>query len=193
MENTDNTFLEMQQQLQQLKEKLESQKIVNDNILKRSMRKNLVRLRIKANVPVLAAFAMIMLSPMIYNMGASIYLTVFTVLIVVAGALAATFNNSRLPRMDKDLVSQMTDLLKFRKMNADWIKFSFPVLGIWVVWFVLEVFNTMGLNDDAKLGALCGLACGIVIGTILGLKNRRDLLEGTDDLLNQINDLTNNR
>ena len=193
MENTDNTFLEMQQQLQQLKEKLESQKIVNDNILKRSMRKNLVRLRIKANVPVLAAFAMIMLSPMIYNMGASIYLTVFTVLIVVAGALAATFNNSRLPRMDKDLVSQMTDLLKFRKMNADWIKFSFPVLGIWVVWFVLEVFNTMGLNDDAKLGAICGLACGIVIGTILGLKNRRDLLEGTDDLLNQINDLTNNR
>jgi len=192
METTDKTLLEMQQQLQQLKEKLESQKIVNDNILRQSMRKNIVRLRIKSNVAVIAAFAMILLAPTIYNMGASIYFTVFSVLIVVAGAIAATFNNRRLPRMDKDLVSQTTDLLKFRKVNADWIKFSFPVLGIWAVWFILEVFNTMGLNDEAKLGAICGVACGLVIGMILGLKNRRDLLEGTDELLNQIDDLTNN-
>ena len=36
MENSDNTLLEMQQQLQQLKDKLSSQKIVNERILRKS-------------------------------------------------------------------------------------------------------------------------------------------------------------
>ena len=35
METTDKTLLEMQQQMQQLRKKLESQKIVNERILRR--------------------------------------------------------------------------------------------------------------------------------------------------------------
>ena len=192
METTDKTLLEMQQQLQQLKKKLDSQKIVNDNILRNSLRKGLFRLRIKSNVPVIAAFAIIMMAPFIYNFGFSIYFVVFTVLLIVAAAIASLVNNWRLPRMDSDLVRQTTDLIKFRKVYADWIKYSLPALAIWIIWFLIEVFTSMGFNDDMKLGIITGAACGLVIGMLLGLKNRRDILGGVDEMLSHIDDLTNN-
>ena len=48
METTDKTLLEMQQQMQQLREKLDSQQIVNERILRRSCGRTIDRLRIKS-------------------------------------------------------------------------------------------------------------------------------------------------
>ena len=63
METTDKTFLEMQQQMQQLREKLESQKIVNERILRRSCGRTVDRLRIKSNAPIVAGIGSRALSP----------------------------------------------------------------------------------------------------------------------------------
>ena len=38
-------------------------------------------------------------------------------------------------------------------------------------------------------GFLCGSAIGLVAGLVLGLKNRRDILDASDDLLGQIEEL----
>ena len=55
METTDKTFIEMQEQLQSLKSKLNEQKIVNDRVLRNSYRNGLRRLNLKSNVPIFAA------------------------------------------------------------------------------------------------------------------------------------------
>ena len=41
-------------------------------------------------------------------------------------------------------------------------------------------------------GFIAGASVGLVIGLILGLKNRRDILNASDDLLSQIEDLKKN-
>ena len=41
-------------------------------------------------------------------------------------------------------------------------------------------------------GFIAGVSVGLVIGLILGLKNRRDILNASDDLLSQIEDLKKN-
>ena len=38
-------------------------------------------------------------------------------------------------------------------------------------------------------GFICGASIGLVIGLVLGLKNRRDILDASDDLLAQIEEL----
>ena len=48
MENTDNILKEMQQQLQQLKDKISGETIVNDKLLKNAYRKTLGSLQRKA-------------------------------------------------------------------------------------------------------------------------------------------------
>ncbi|MBQ2492388.1 MAG: hypothetical protein II527_03550, partial [Bacteroidales bacterium] len=48
MENTDNILNEMQQQLRQMKEKLEGENIINDKLLRNAYRKTLGSLQRKA-------------------------------------------------------------------------------------------------------------------------------------------------
>ena len=43
-----------------------------------------------------------------------------------------------------------------------------------------------------RIGFICGIAFGLVIGLALGLKNRRDILEGADELMGQIDNIVNN-
>ena len=48
MENTDNILNEMQQQLRQMKEKLEGENIINDKLLRNAYRKTLGSLQRKS-------------------------------------------------------------------------------------------------------------------------------------------------
>ena len=78
MENNDNTFREMQEQMQQLREKLDNQKIVNERILKKSCSQTASRLRFKANLPILFGAAAMLTAPSLLNLGISMAFVVFT-------------------------------------------------------------------------------------------------------------------
>ena len=51
MENTDNTLREMQQQMQQLREKLNKEQIINERLLQKSCRQTVDRLKFKSTCP----------------------------------------------------------------------------------------------------------------------------------------------
>ena len=63
METTDNTRLEMQEQMKVLREKLDNEKIVNKRILGKVVSQNANRLRFKSNVPIIFGVAAILLAP----------------------------------------------------------------------------------------------------------------------------------
>ena len=193
METTDNTLLEMQQQLKQMKSKLDNQKILNDSMLRHSYKRGLNRMRIKSNVPIIAGAAVILLIPMVASqLGLSIYFVIFTLVMMLVCVIATILTNQHLPRMDKDLVTATKELTKFKKIHADWIKYSFPLLGVWLIWLVIESFKSNEMSSEMRIGFICGIAFGLVIGLALGLKNRRDILEGADELMGQIDNIVNN-
>ena len=192
METTDNTLLEMQQQMKQLREKLESQKIINERILRKSCGRTIDRLRFKSNVPIFAGAAGLALIPFLHHQGFSNLLLIVTGVLMIAGISATLITKQYIPNLDKDLVSATTELTKFRRINADWIKYGLPALFVWLGVLIWDVASNHMFSGSELYGFIAGASVGLVIGLVLGLKNRRDILNASDDLLSQIEDLQKN-
>ena len=192
METTDNTLLEMQQQMKQLREKLESQKIINERILRKSCGRTIDRLKFKSNVPVFAAAACLALIPVLHRQGFSDIFLIVTGVWMIVGISATLITKQYIPNLDKDLVSATTELTKFRRINADWIKYGLPALFVWLGVLIWDVVSHHMVSGSELYGFIAGASVGLVIGLILGLKNRRDILNASDDLLSQIEDLKKN-
>ena len=192
METTDNTLLEMQQQMKQLREKLESQKIINERILRKSCGRTIDRLRFKSNVPVFAGAAGLALIPFLHHQGFSNLLLIVTGVLMIAGISATLITKQYIPNLDKDLVSATTELSKFRRINADWIKYGLPALFVWLGVLIWDVASNQMFSGSELYGFIAGASIGLVLGLVLGLKNRRDILNASDDLLSQIEDLKKN-
>ena len=60
-----------------------------------------------------------------------------------------------------------------------------PFLLVWLGILIWDVVKNLQLGGPELYGFLCGSA----IGLVLGLKNRRDILDASDDLLGQIEEL----
>ena len=190
MENNDNTILEMQQQIKQLREKLESQKIVSDRMLHNSFGQTSRRLKLKSSIPIIAGVAAILSTPAMYNLGLSIPFLVFTALLMAVCVVATILIKGLIPDMDKDLVTAASDLIRFRKIQKDWIKFGIPALIVWLGLFTWDIWkNTDVFDEGIFIPVLCGILVGILVGVSVGLKNRRDVLDSTDELLSQIEEL----
>ena len=189
MENTDNTLLEMQQQMQQLREKLESQEIVNDRLIRKSCKNSITRLKIKSSVPAIAGFAGLALIPVIREAGFSDWFLGITGVLMLTAIGASTYVKRFIPRVDKDLLTSAEDVTRFRRINADWIKFGLPTLVVWFGLFILDVWKNNPLLGDNILPFIGGISMGLVAGVLLGLKNRRDILRTSDELLAQIEEL----
>ena len=189
MENTDTTLLEMQQQLKQLKEKLDSQKIVNDRLLQKSCSNSLNRLRSKSNLPILFGIAAILMSASFVNIGLSWAFVIFTDVLMLVCIAATLLTNQHIPGMDNDLVTAAEELRKYKKIHAEWIKFALPVLAVWIGWLIWEAVKTEGLTGAPLYGFLAGITVGIALGLVLGFKLRREQLNAADELLAQLTEL----
>jgi len=189
MENTDNTLLEMQQQMQQLREKLESQEIVNDRLIRKSCKNSITRLKIKSSVPAIAGFAGLALIPVIREAGFSDWFLGITGVLMLTAIGASTYVKRFIPHVDKDLLTSAEDVTRFRRINAAWIKFGLPTLVVWFGLFILDVWKNNPLLGDNILPFIGGISMGLVAGVLLGLKNRRDILRTSDELIAQIEEL----
>ena len=191
METTDNTLLEMQQQMQQLRKQLDAQKIVNDRMLRQAMNQTANRLRFKSFVPCIFAVAGIFLSPALLSLGFSLPVVISYIVMMLAGVAATVIINVHLPRMDKDLVTAASEVSKFRKLNANWYKVGAPVGLAWLAFMIWDMVKNIGVDAEKLYGLIGGIAVGLIIGGLLGWKNRRDVLNAADDLLDQIDELRN--
>ncbi len=189
METTDKTILEMQEQMKELREKLESQKIVNDSLLRKSFRQNASRLKSKANVPLIFGVAAILLAPSYLNIGASWISVVVTWVLMLICIVATIICNRHIPQMDRDLVTAAEELTKFKKFHAEWLKFAIPAIIIWLGILIWDILRGEQMSQAESIGFFAGLAVGATLGLIIGLKMRRDQLDAADDLLDQIEDL----
>ena len=80
-------------------------------------------------------------------------------------------------------------LSSFKRINAEWIKYGLPSLVIWLGLLIWQITVNTDISRHELYGIIGGIAIGLIIGVSLGLKNRRDILSGTDELLEQIEEL----
>ena len=189
MENTDNTLREMQEQMQQLRDKLNDQKIVNERMMQKSFNQTAGRLRFKANLPILFAVAAMLMAPSLVKSGVSEYFVIFTWVLMLVCIVATILTNRHIPSKDKDLVTAAEELTRFKKIHAEWIKFAIPMVIIWVGFLVWDVLRNWEFDRIAAIFFLAGIGAGIILGGAVGLKMRRDQLNAADELLEQIEEL----
>lgn len=189
MEPNDTTFTEMQRQMQQLRDKLEDQKIVNERILRNSCRQTVSRLKIKSNIPIVAGVVVLLSLPSFHYLGFSNLFLIVTAVMMLVCIVATVITNRYIPRVDRDLVTATEELTKFRKINAEWIKFALPMLAVWLGVLVWDVLKNLEMGKAESYAFLGGVTVGVVVGAVIGLKLRRDILNGADDLMAQIEDL----
>ena len=192
METNDNSLREMQEQMKMLREKLETEKIINDRVMRRASSLAASRLKAKANLPILFGVAAILLAPSYLNLGASWLSVIFTWVLMLICIVATILCNRHIPRMDKDLVTAAEELTKFKKFHAEWLKFAIPMVIVWVGVIVWDVIRGADMDQTDQIAFFSGVAVGVILGGIIGLKMRRDQLEAADDLLDQIEDLKKN-
>ena len=190
MENTDTTLREMQEQMQQLREKLDSQKIVNERILKKSCSQTASRLRFKANLPILFGVAAMLMVPALREFGVSMGFILFTWVLMLVCIVATILTNRHIPQMDRDLVTATQELTRFKKIHAEWIKFAIPMIIVWVGYLSWDLLRN-GSSDDPMLrySFLAGIVTGVILGSLVGFKLRRDQMKAADELINQIKEL----
>ena len=189
METNDKTFLEMQEQMKQLRDKLENEKIINQRILSKVNNMTINRLRAKSNVPLLFGVAAILLVPSYLNLGASWISVIFTWVLMLICIVATLVCNSHIPRMDSNLVSAAEELTKYKKFHAEWLKFAIPAVILWLGVLVWDILRGTELDQTETIALFSGIAVGVVLGCLLGFKLRRDQIEAADDLLEQIEEL----
>ena len=189
METNDKTFLEMQEQMKQLRDKLENEKVINQRIMRRTCSMTANRLKVKANAPILLGVAAILLSPSYLQLGASLYTVIITCVLMLVCIAATIICNRHIPSMDSDLVTAAEELTKFKKFHAEWIKFALPAVVVWVGIVVWDVLRGAEMSQTQSIAFLCGVAVGVILGGLLGLKLRRQQMDAADELLEQIEEL----
>ena len=188
METTDNTLKEMQQQMQLLKDKLDKQTIVNEQMMRKAYAGGIKNLRSNYSVKTIAAVAAMLGCPSFYNVGCSLTFVIFSELIMLIALGIVIYTNTLIPKMDDDLLTAAGNLTHFKKINAEWHKYGILVLVLWLGWLVVELFSgevtTIGIY-----AMTAGIVLGLTIGMTLGLKIRRNIKKGIDELLAQIKDM----
>lgn len=191
METTDKTILEMQQQMQLLKEKLDSQEIVNDKMLWNAALENMNKLQSysDASLAYFVSFFQIALFIVIYVCGGtSIYFLIYNTLVWASYFIAILRRNKHLPDLQGDLVTAAGELVRIRKEYIKWGRIMVPLAIIWGLWFFWD--SSAVFFRDTAIPAFIIISL-IVLGiTIpLALNKRTSIIEKMDELLNQIKEL----
>ena len=189
MENTDNTLREMQQQMQQLREKLNNEQIINERLLRKSCRQTVDRLKFKSNLPIVFAIIAILCSPAYLSFGLSPWFLIFTCVLMLVSIVATILTNRHIPQMDKDLVTATNELTRYKKIHAEWLKYSIPALIVWLGCLIWDFLKNQTISQMELFGFIAGISTGLILGILLGLKIRRDQLNAADELISQIEEL----
>ena len=182
----------MRQQMTTLKNKLNQQEIVNDRLIRRSMRNEVNTITRRYNIVTILAVLMI---PYFYWVfvklsGFSMAFWIGSSIFMLICAVATYYNTSKISdpdMMSHSLLEARKKVASAKKFDADWLKFGIPAVILWFGWFVYEIYLQ---NQDFVNGLFWGGCVGGIIGAICGIKFHFKTQRQYQDIIDQIEDLT---
>lgn len=207
MDTTNNTnnnvniedLEQMRSQLNLLKQKLDSQQIVNERLMRQSMRQkmswiNKYRWLALLAIPVVALCFL----PITFQLSLSWWLYGFTVLFVAVDAILDWYINrmSAQDFMRGNLMETAERLVQMKKIRSRQTLIGFIVLIFWLGWMFYEVYmaghRVPGDSDMAAISwaYIGGMGVGGVIGLIIGFTIFFKMQRTNDEIIEQIEELT---
>jgi hypothetical protein len=183
----------MRQQMTTLKNKLNQQEIVNDRLIRRSMRNEVNT--IARRYYIIMAIGLFMIPYgywcFVKLSGLSIFFWIVTsiFMLVCVGATYYTLRKINDPdMMNRNLVEARKKVACAKKFEANWLFFGIPAVVLWLGWFLYEVYQIHGGAIDN--GFFWGGCIGAIIGAICGLSINFKTQRQYQDIIDQIEDLT---
>ena len=183
-------LMEMKEQLSILTKKLEKETIVNEKLMRRATKEKISKMQRRALIKGIFIGLCIPYTIGVFQfIGLSFWLCGFTVLILLI-ALYCDYRIHRNIHSDEAMYGNLLDVrkkvLRIKQAYKDWLKFSIPILAIWLVWFWYESFQ---LPDIPKESILIGTISGGIIGGILGTVQYKKMQRSADEILEQIEEM----
>ena len=189
----ETQFENMRQQLSMLKSKLNQQEIVNDRLMRRSM-KNEVN-TITRRYYIIMAVCLFMLPYgywcFVKLAGLSLFFWIVTsiFMLICAGATYYTLRKINDPNMmNRNLVEARKKVASAKKFETNWLFFGIPAVVLWMSWFLYETYQLHG--GAYSNGLFWGGCIGGIIGAICGLSINFKTQRQYQDIIDQIEDLT---
>ena len=191
--NENFNLEEMRQQMTTLKNKLNQQEIVNDRLIRRSMRNEVSNINRRYNIIMAIGILMVPYGYWCFVklVGLSIFFWIATSIFMLICA-GATFYNSRKisdpELMSHSLVEARKKVASAKKFESNWLLFGIPAVILWMGWFFYEIYQIQG--GDFYNGFFWGGCVGGIIGAIIGIKIHLKTQRQYQDVIDQIEDLT---
>ena len=193
MNNEKFEFEEMQQQMATLKNKLNQQEIVNDRLVRRSMRNEVNT--ITRRYYIIMAIGLFMVPYgywcFVKLCGLSLLFWIVTSIFMLVCVGATFYTNRKIndpDLMNRNLVEARKKVASAKKFEADWLFFGIPAVVVWLGWFLYEVYQLHG--GALTNGIFWGGCIGGIIGAICGLSINFRTQRQFQDIIDQIEDLT---
>lgn len=191
MENYEKEFEELEEMRSQaalLKNKLDQESIVTDEMLRKVMKRKANIINSNAWISVAASLYVIIWSLcFLRSEGFSLAFIITTIVMM----LVCDFFTWRYHKdvnkktMNGDLVTVAKVMKKLKKNYKNRMKYGISMLGIWFVWFAAEYCNILD-NTKLFLGTLVLLIVGVTVGALLGYRMHKSVINNADEVIKQI-------
>ena len=191
--NNDFELESMRQQMNTLKNKLNQQEILNDRVMRRSMRNEVNTITRRYYIIMAVGLFMVPYGywSFVKLAGLSLFFWIVTsiFMLICVGATYYTCRKINDPNlMNRNLVEARKKVASAKKFEADWLFFGIPAVVLWLGWFLYEVYQIHGGAIDN--GFFWGGCIGGIIGAICGLSLNFKTQRQYQEIINQIEDIT---
>ena len=182
----------MRQQMSTLKKKLDQQKIVNDHIIRQSMRKTANSIKTRYYAIMAISLVMIPYTYMVLvirqGISLSFWIATAVFMLVCCGATYYNSLNVNIPNaMGRNLIEVSHRMARAKKFDANWLFFGIPAVIVWLGWLTWEFYQ---LDAESARYMFYGIICGGIIGAICGYKMHFETQRQYQEIIDQIEDLT---
>lgn len=187
-------FEELRNQYAILKEQLNNQEIVNDRLLRESMKLRKKDIQSTEKIVYGCVIGCCIIYPLSYFMHLwSLSFTIATCLMVIICAIATYLMHKpvqKLNFMSDDLATVARVMAKFKKQYDNWLHYATPALLIpWGIWGCYEVGWSHAPEGSNPWILIIPLLVGGLIGALIGYKYHRKAVNAAQDIIKDIESL----
>lgn len=196
--NEFNELDELRQQINELKNKVDRQGRLNEELIKKSIQSKMTGIRRNISWYLLALLPLsaIIIWNFIYNHYSWPFI-IFTILFFAASFIADyLINRIDVSHMADDLVETTRKLTTMKSNRRKQMLIGYGLLVIWTPWYLYEIYRVqavpmgVSLSGPFMTAVIIGAIIGGIIGGICGMSFYRKMQRTTDEILDHINDLT---
>lgn len=192
MEENNFDLEQMRAEYQALKDTLAKQEIINDKLLKETMKSKVRSMRSHVAISIACGVLVMLMAPLVchYNpvVNASWWFVIATeILMALCIFFDWKFNHKvRISDIVSNNMLTFSKEVKAMKSNyQNWIYFGIPLGLAWLGWLIIEVLN-YSQDKSLVIPLIVGLVIGMLSGMIIGYKMNRKIVSTCDEIIEQI-------